>query len=95
MVMNEARRLARATERSRSPRRVRQRRRTAARTVPRRRAVVAALPPRQREVVFLRYYADLEYRTIAEVLEIEQGTVAATLSKAHQALRDRLEGARR
>jgi RNA polymerase sigma-70 factor, ECF subfamily len=59
------------------------------------RAVVAALPPRQREVVFLRYYADLEYRTIAQVLEIEPGTVAATLSKAHEALRDRLEGARR
>ena len=59
------------------------------------RALVAALPPRQREVLFLRYYADLEYRAIADVLEIEPGTVAATLSTAHQTLRDRLQEARR
>jgi RNA polymerase sigma factor (sigma-70 family) len=59
------------------------------------RALVAALPDRQREVLFLRYYADLEYRSIAEVLEIEPGTVAATLSTAHQTLRRRLEEVRR
>ena len=59
------------------------------------RALVAALPGRQREVLFLRYYADLEYRAIAEVLAIEPGTVAATLSTAHQTLRKRLEEARR
>jgi RNA polymerase sigma-70 factor, ECF subfamily len=59
------------------------------------RALVAALPSRQREVLFLRYYADLEYRTIAEVLEVEPGTVAATLSTAHQTLRRRLEEVRR
>jgi RNA polymerase sigma-70 factor (ECF subfamily) len=59
------------------------------------RALVAALPPRQREVLFLRYYADLEYRAIAEALEIEPGTVAATLNAAHQALRTRLEEVRR
>lgn len=58
------------------------------------RALVAALPPRQREVLFLRYYADLEYRAIADALEIEPGTVAATLSTAHQALRERLEARR-
>ena len=58
------------------------------------RALVAALPPRQREVLFLRYYADLEYRAIADVLEIEPGTVAATLNTAHQALRQRLEARR-
>lgn len=59
------------------------------------RALVAALPDRQREVLFLRYYADLEYRAIADVLGIEPGTVAATLSAAHQSLRKRLEEARR
>lgn len=59
------------------------------------RALIAALPGRQREVLFLRYYADLEYRAIAEVLAIEPGTVAATLSAAHQTLRKRLEEARR
>lgn len=48
---------------------------------------VAVLPERQRQAVFLRYYADLDYRGIASVLEIEVGTVSATLSAAHRALR--------
>ena len=47
---------------------------------------LAALPERQRLVVFLRYFADLEYREIASALEIEVGTVGATLSAAHAAL---------
>jgi RNA polymerase sigma-70 factor (ECF subfamily) len=58
------------------------------------RAWIAALPERQREVLFFRYYADLDYRTIADALGIEVGTVSATLSAAHQALRRRLEGVR-
>ena len=58
-------------------------------------ALVAALPERQREALFLRYYADLDYRAIADVLGIEVGTVSATLSAAHQTLRTRLEEARR
>jgi RNA polymerase sigma-70 factor (ECF subfamily) len=48
---------------------------------------LAALPERQRLAVFLRYYADLDYRTIASVLEIEVGTVSATLSAALTSLR--------
>jgi RNA polymerase sigma factor (sigma-70 family) len=52
---------------------------------------LAALPERQRLALFLRYYADLEYRTIADVLGIEVGTVSASLSAAHAALRRRLE----
>jgi RNA polymerase sigma factor (sigma-70 family) len=59
------------------------------------RARIAALPERQREALFLRYYADLEYSAIAEVLGIEVGTVSATLSAAHQTLRKNLEEARR
>jgi RNA polymerase sigma factor (sigma-70 family) len=59
------------------------------------RAWIAALPQRQREALFLRYYADLDYRAIADVLGIEVGTVSATLSAAHQSLRKRLEEARR
>jgi RNA polymerase sigma factor (sigma-70 family) len=55
---------------------------------------IAALPQRQREALFLRYYADLEYRTIADVLGIEVGTVSATLSAAHQGLRKKLEEVR-
>jgi RNA polymerase sigma factor (sigma-70 family) len=44
------------------------------------------MPPRRRLVVFLRYFADLPYQTIAEVLEIDAGTVAATLAQAREAL---------
>lgn len=58
------------------------------------RALITALPQRQRLAVFLRYYADLDYRTIAETLEIEVGTVSATLHAAHTSLRTTLEGAR-
>jgi RNA polymerase sigma-70 factor (ECF subfamily) len=59
------------------------------------RAWIATLPGRQREALFLRYYADLDYRAIAEILEIEVGTVSATLSAAHQNLRKKLEEVRR
>jgi RNA polymerase sigma-70 factor (ECF subfamily) len=48
---------------------------------------VSELPERQRLVVFLRYWADLDYRSIAEALGIEVGTVSATLNAAHAALR--------
>jgi RNA polymerase sigma factor (sigma-70 family) len=51
------------------------------------RAVIAALPERQRLVLFLRHYADLEYESIAEVVGIERGTVAATLHAAHGKVR--------
>ena len=51
------------------------------------RAWVSALPERQRLAVYLRYYADLDYRSIAHVLGVEVGTVSATLSSAHEALR--------
>jgi RNA polymerase sigma-70 factor (ECF subfamily) len=55
------------------------------------RALVASLPERQRQALFLRYYADLDYRSIATVLGIKPGTVAASLHGAHEALRRRLE----
>ena len=45
------------------------------------------LTDRQREVLFLHYYADLDYATIAEALGISPGTVGATLSNARAALR--------
>ncbi len=48
---------------------------------------VATLPERQRLALFLRYYADFDYRQIAAILEVEIGTVSATLHKAHAALR--------
>jgi RNA polymerase sigma-70 factor (ECF subfamily) len=49
-------------------------------------AAVQALPPQRRLVVFLRYFADLGYEEIAEVLGLAPGTVAATLSQAHAQL---------
>src|ERR671937_898906 len=49
--------------------------------------LVASLPERQRLAVFLRYYADLDYRTIGAVLGIETGTVSATLAAAHASVR--------
>ena len=57
------------------------------------RAWVASLPERQRLVVFLRYFADLDYRSIATALEVEVGTVSATLAAAHAALRRSYEEA--
>lgn len=53
-------------------------------------AAIAFLPERQRLVLFLRYYADLDYRTIADTLDIRPGTVAATLNAAHATLRSTL-----
>lgn len=49
-------------------------------------AAIQSLPERQRLAVFLRYYADLEYRQIGEVLRIATGTVSAALSAAHHTL---------
>ena len=44
------------------------------------------LPARRRLMVFLRYFADLDYATIAEACEVEAGTVAATLAQARRSL---------
>jgi RNA polymerase sigma-70 factor, ECF subfamily len=53
--------------------------------------LVSSLPERQRLIVFLRYYADLDYQSIADALGVEVGTVGATLASAHGALRRALE----
>jgi RNA polymerase sigma-70 factor (ECF subfamily) len=52
---------------------------------------MSRLSERQRLIVFLRYYADLDYATIAEVLTISSGTVGATLTSARAALARALE----
>ena len=49
-------------------------------------AAVEKLPPQRKIAIFLRYYADLSYAEVGEVLGIAEGTVAATLSKAHEQL---------
>lgn len=55
------------------------------------RPFIAQLPERQRLVLFLRYYADLDYNAIGGILAISSGTVGATLSAAHRALAARLQ----
>jgi RNA polymerase sigma factor (sigma-70 family) len=54
-------------------------------------ALVAALrqlTPRRRQIVFLRYFADLTIDEIAGVCDLSPGTVAATLSQTRALLRD-------
>jgi RNA polymerase sigma factor (sigma-70 family) len=63
-------------------------------------AAIRSLPPRRRLIIFLRYFADFSYAEIAEACQVSEGTVAATLAQAHDALRaaltpERIEGARR
>ncbi len=55
------------------------------------RVALSLLPERQRLALFLRYYADLDYRTIADTLDIAIGTVGVTLSTGHATLRQLLE----
>jgi RNA polymerase sigma factor (sigma-70 family) len=58
------------------------------------RAVIQRLPERQRLVVFLRYWADLDYAAIADTLAIAPGTVAAALHAAHGSIRNSLQEVR-
>jgi RNA polymerase sigma factor (sigma-70 family) len=53
--------------------------------------VIRSLPERQRLVLFLRYYGDLDYRSIAKALDLRIGTVSATLHAAHSGVRRALE----
>ena len=48
------------------------------------RSAVARLPERQRLALFLRYYADFDYAQIASTLNIQVGTVSATLHAARE-----------
>jgi RNA polymerase sigma factor (sigma-70 family) len=50
------------------------------------RSRIAQLPEREKLVLFLRYYADLDYSCIASALEIAPGTVGAALNHAHKRL---------
>ncbi len=52
--------------------------------------LISSLPERQRLAVYLRYYAELDYRSMAEVMGVEIGTVSATLAAAHSAVRKNL-----
>ena len=55
------------------------------------RSAVRRLPERQRLVLFLRFYADMDYATIATLLGMSEGTVAASLNAARTTLRSLLK----
>lgn len=48
------------------------------------------LPPRRRLIFFLRYFADLSYEEIAAACDISEGTVAAALAQARDAVAEAL-----
>ena len=54
-------------------------------------AALRRLPSRRRLIVFLRYFGDFSYAEIAEVCEVSEGTVAASLARARTELRALLE----
>jgi RNA polymerase sigma-70 factor (ECF subfamily) len=54
-------------------------------------AAVSELDPRDRELIALRYGADLSARQIAELLELKTNAVEVALHRALGRLRDRLE----
>ena len=54
------------------------------------RSAVASLEPRDRELVALRYGADLSARQIAEVLELKTNAVEVALHRALRRLREKL-----
>jgi RNA polymerase sigma factor (sigma-70 family) len=51
---------------------------------------IARLPRRQREVIALRYLADMPEAQVAEVLRLDPGTVKQHASRGRAALRDAL-----
>jgi RNA polymerase sigma factor (sigma-70 family) len=56
------------------------------------RGALRTLPERQRVAVVLRFYEDLSYEQIADVLRCRPGTVGSLLSRAMQSLRAEVEG---
>ncbi len=57
-------------------------------------AALQQLPTRQREVLVLRYYADLSEAEIADTLRISRGAVKSHASRGMTALRPKLEDTR-
>jgi RNA polymerase sigma-70 factor, ECF subfamily len=55
------------------------------------RRVIGQLPERQRLVLFLRYFADLDYAEIGRVMHVRPGTVAAALNAGRAAVKKGLE----
>lgn len=54
------------------------------------RAAVSSLPDKLRLPVLLRYFEDMSYEDLAQVLDCPIGTVASRLSRGHELLREKL-----
>ena len=53
---------------------------------------VARLPKRQREAVVLYYLLDLDVSTVAQLLDVSDGTIKTALSRARAKLAEALAG---
>ena len=56
------------------------------------RQFIGRLPDIHREVIYLRFYMDYEYKDIALILEIPEGTVKSRLNRALETLRQQMGG---
>jgi RNA polymerase sigma-70 factor (ECF subfamily) len=54
------------------------------------RAAIRRLKPKLRIAILLKYFEDLSYQEMAEVLGCSTGTVASRLNRGHQELARRL-----
>ena len=54
---------------------------------------ISRLPEIHWEVIHLRFYLDYEYKEIARILEIPEGTVKSRLNRALETLREQMGGA--
>ena len=57
------------------------------------RQFIASLPEIHREVIYLRFYLDYEYKDIALLLDVPEGTVKSRLNRALESLREQMGGA--
>lgn len=53
--------------------------------------LIATLPPRRREIITLKFYGGLRNQEIAEVLELDERTVASHLSRGLDDLRRKVQ----
>ena len=53
---------------------------------------IMKLSENHREVIYLRYYVDYEYKEIARILEVPEGTVKSRLNRAVEILRTQMGG---
>ena len=53
---------------------------------------IQQLPKKQREVFIMKEYGNLSYQEIAEILQINRGTVMSRLNRARQTVKNRIKG---